>query len=117
MPGAADMGITEAMVRGGVEALVGLDQPDARGEEDYPGAQIAAEEILVGFGGLWPAADLLAADLAEGLVKGGRVRCCAGGNDLVKQPRRPVWVDLTCVDLVQQVEQVYGVGRVRADAP
>ena len=69
MAGSPDMRVAEAMVRRRVKALVRIDEADARDEDEEAGAKIAAEHQLIRGRSLGAAADLSAADLAEGFIE------------------------------------------------
>ena len=55
--------------------------------------------------------------LAESFVEFFGVRRRARRKLAVEDPRRPMWVDLTHRDLVQQIEQIGGIRRIGATPP
>src|SRR5580658_8253906 len=113
----ASMGAAQAVVRRGVETLIRFGEANTRGEEDDARAEIAAEQELVGRCGLRPAADLLPADLAKRFVKTRWIRRCPCGDRPVELPRRPMRIDEADRDLMQEVEQADGIGRIGTGPP
>ena len=117
MAAAADMGIAQAMIGRGVEALMRIDEPHARGQEQDAVAEIADESELVGLGCLGPAADFALADAAEGFVEAHGVRRRPRPERLRMVPRRTLGIDAASLDGMEEIEQVGGIRRVRAVAP
>jgi len=111
------MRVAEAMVRRRVEALVRIDEADARDEDEEAGAEIAAEHQLIGGRGLGAAADLSAADLPEGFIEclwiGGRLR----QNSSVEDPGRAVRVKFADRDLTQEIPEIRRIRRIGTGPP
>jgi hypothetical protein len=117
MAGSPDMRVAEAMVRRRVEALVRIDEADARDEDEEAGAEIAAEYQLIGGRGLGAAADLSAADLAEGFIECSWIRGRLRPNRSVEDPRRLVRVEFADGDLMQEIPEIRRIGRIGTSPP